>query len=574
MRIVPWAGNNQILLQHGMCDYTHMSNSNPVNYSNNTDLKNPYTLLGELPIARDKCLSYKIDEHDLDEHFYCIGRSGTGKSNLLIRLALADIARGSGHCFIDPIGATAEAFLSHLPDAIENASSRQPNNCRAMSRTSNKLQKTHEGRDASGSRETVRQNRSCKDIIYIDCSDTEFPIGINPLYNIAPEDQSKAVSDILQLFSFIWHDTGWGPRMESIFRAALHTLIENPQCSRPSLLSIFHLLLDTEYRANIKKDLTNKQVLEWWDLRFDRGDLNDRTKREWVEPILNKIDTMSLDPLIRNIIGQPRCKLDFDEIIRKQQVLVINLNQNKIGSDNAAFIGMLIIARIRQAANKHSANATNEDKHFTLTLDEAHSFPTMELTQIINQGRHSNLYARIAHQNLEQFDPKIASTLRNGCGSIAVFAVGQRDAQILANDLSRTSHDQFLRLLTHLNNGEAILRLSQAGTPRPANTTPVQITYQEKGSGTADAFKRFTRERFGTSKLKAEFQIETAHQPISREDYLIWKSRFDQEKQKRRKEWRIQTRAKKALKNAKNQALGTQIPLDQQLSKELNLHTL
>ena len=534
--------------------------------ANSPESFNPYTVLGDLPIARDKFLAYQIDEEDLNEHFYCIGRSGTGKSNFLIQLALADITRGCGHCFIDPIGTTAEAFLSHIPETLNNINIRHLSKRRAMSRAAPHSDQSSKRRDPSGNGETEERQRSCKDVIYFDCADIEFPIGINPLYNIDPEHRSKAVSDILQLFSSIWHDTGWGPRMESIFRAALHTLIENPRCSRPSLLSVFHLLLDSEYRAEIKKDLTNKQVLEWWDLRFDRGDLNDRTKREWVEPILNKIDTMSLDPLIRNIIGQPRCKLDFDKIIQKKQILVVNLNQHKIGNDNAAFIGMLIIARIRQAAAKYSSSRSEKTNSFTLTLDEAHSFPTMELTQIINQGRHSNLYVRIAHQNLEQFDPKIASTLRNGCGSLAVFAVGQRDAQILADDLSRTSHDQFLRLLTHLNNGEAILRLSQNGTPRPANTTPVQITYQDKGRGNPSAFSKFTRQRFGTSKLIAEFQIETAHQSLTRNDYLVWKTRFDQEKQIRRKEWRTNSRSKKAHRKAREEALGPTLPLDQQLA--------
>jgi hypothetical protein len=412
-------------------------------------------------------------------------------------------------------------------------------------------------------------DRSIKDAIYIDCADSEFPIGVNPLYNIAPEDRPKAVSDILELFSSIWHETGWGPRMESIFRAALHTLIENPNCSRLSLLSVFNLLLDHEYRASIKTDLSNKQVTNWWDQRFDRGDLNERTRREWVEPVLNKIDTLSLDPLIRNIIGQPRCRLDFDKIIQRKQILVVNLNQHKIGNDNAAFIGMLILARIRQAASKQASMTPNTGSSFCLTLDEAHSFPTTELTRIINQGRHSNLYARIAHQHLEQFDPKIASTLRNGCGSLAVFAVGQRDAQILADDLSRTSHDQFLRLLSNLKKAQAILRLTQQGSPRPANTTPVEIHFQSRGNGNPEAFARFTRERFGTPKLRAEFQIETAHAPLSQEDYLQWKSRFSMETLMKRREHQYADQKAKHNRRMKKMNFGKSKSLEASIAEAI-----
>jgi len=553
-----------------MREYTHMSQptQHQSNHEEREETGNPYTLLGALPIARNKTLDYQIDEDDLDEHFYVLGRSGSGKSNLLIRLALADIARGSGLCFIDPIGSTAETLLSHIPDALDFGTKRMRQ--KECDGSRQQRQSTIQNTRRDGTRSNGNNlHRSVKDVIYIDFANSEFPVGINPLYNIAPEDRPKAVSDILELFSSIWHDTGWGPRMESIFRAALHTLIENPNCSRPSLLSVFNLLLDQEYRASIKTDLSNKQVTDWWDLRFDRGDLNERTRREWVEPVLNKIDTLSLDPLIRNIIGQPRCKLDFDKIIKRKQILIINLNQHKIGNDNAAFIGMLILARIRQAASKEAVKDKDQSASFCLTLDEAHSFPTTELTRIINQGRHSNLYARIAHQHLEQFDPKIASTLRNGCGSLAAFAVGQRDAQILADDLSRTSHDQFLRLLSNLKKAQAILRLTQQGSPRPANTTPVEIHYQSSCSRNPEAFARFTRERFGTPKLRAEFQIETAHAPLNREEYLHWKSRFANETHIRRREHQYANRQAKRNRNMQEMNFGKRKNLEDHIAEAI-----
>ncbi len=367
----------------------------------------------------------------------------------------------------------------------------------------------------------------------------------------------KTVSDILQLFSSIWHDTGWGPRMESIFRATLHTLIENPHCSRPSLLTVFNLLLDKEFRHRTKQDISNRQVLDWWDLRFDRGDLHERTRREWVEPVLNKIDTLSLDPLIRNIIGQPRCSLDFEEIIRRRQILIVNLNQNKIGADNAAFIGMLVISRIRQAATKVAAEKEERPNPFAITIDEAHSFPTLELTRIINQGRHSGLYARIAHQHLEQFDPKIASTLRNGCGSLAIFAIGNRDAEHLVDDLGRQSRDQFLETLSLLKTGEAVLRLSRNGAPQPANTTPIRIAHEGQGRGKPESFASFTRERFSTDRLTAEFQIETAHHTLTPEALLSWKSRFNESKYERRKTHRQHTRHKQAHGKARELALAS-----------------
>ena len=361
------------------------------------------------------------------------------------------------------------------------------------------------------------------------------------------------------MFEGIWHDTGWGPRMESIFRAALHTLVENPNCMRPSLLTVFRLLLDEGFRKETKTAITNKQVLDWWDYRFDRGDLNERTRREWVEPVLNKIDTLSLDPVIRNIIGQPRCSLDFEEIIRRKQILIVNLNQNKIGLDNAAFIGMLILPVFDKPQPKleHGINPS------PLTLDEAHSFPTMELTKVIHQGRHSGLFARLAHQNLEQFDYKIGSALRNGCGSLAIFAVGSRDAETIVKDLEHQHRDRCLGMINMLERGQCFLRLTQEGAPQPPNSYPTSIHYggEEEFGESSDKLLQGvinrTRERFAISRLTAEFQISFAHDEFTRDDHLKWKGMFREQRSERAKHHGEQKRAKESNKrNVKANAFG------------------
>lgn len=497
--------------------------------------------LGEVPLARGTAHPFTISETDLDEHFYIIGRSGTGKSNLLTELAIADMELGRGLCFIDPIGDAAQTLLTHVPTAPpDNATDRDnPRRQRRQRQRSDNDPR----RDASRTNGAGRD----KDVIYIDCADTDFPIGINPLYNIAPEDRPRAVSDILQMFSGIWHDSGWGPRMESIFRAALHTLIENPNCMRPSLLTVFRLLLDEGFRKDTKTDIANRQLLDWWDFRFDRGDLNERTRREWVEPVLNKIDTLSLDPLIRNIIGQPRCSLDFDEVIARRQILIVNLNQNRIGLDNAAFIGMLIISRLRQAA----AKTGRRDQPFSISIDEAHTFPTMELTKIVTQGRHSGLFGRFAHQHLEQFDPKIASALRNGCGSLAVFAVGNKDAEVIVDDLEALHRDRALDIIRNLGRGEAYLRLTQNGTPTPTST-PVSVCKRGRGKASVPSARNFTRERFGTDRMRAEFQIASAHNDLDLGELALWQARFNTERKSRAK---AQDRNRKA--RLKRKALRT-----------------
>lgn len=504
-----------------MRDFAHMSfqyQNNPEASSHSDEYIPEQFQLGTVSLAKDTHISFDIEADDLNQHFYIIGRSGSGKSNLILNLAIADMQRGAGLCFIDPIGDAAETLLTHVPT----------------------------GRD--------------KQVVYFNAGDSDYPIGINPLYDVDPQDRSRTVSDILQMFEGIWHDMGWGPRMESIFRVALHTLIENPNCCRPSLLTVFRLLLDEDFRHEIKQDIENPQLLDWWDLRFDRKDMNERTRREWIEPVLNKIDALSLDPTIRNIIGQPRTVLNIDRVVAEGQILIVNLAQSKIGIENASFLGMLLISRIRQAAAKahnepsdplagyksesetgtktNPATTPGAKPPFMLTIDEAHSFPTMELTKIITHGRHHGLHCRVSHQHLEQFDPKIASVLRNGCGSLCVFAVGTRDGETIVDDLGPNYRDRTLNLLRSLGNGEAVLRLTRDGAPQPPPSYAVKITHTELGLGEVSSAINFTRQRYATDRLTAEYQIALERGEMSREEHLKWMARFKKQKRNRKREQR------------------------------------
>src|SRR5690349_8770908 len=59
---------------------------------------------------------FGIKEKDRLGHMYVIGKTGTGKSTLLLNLAISDIEVGNGICVIDPHGDVAETLLKYVPD--------------------------------------------------------------------------------------------------------------------------------------------------------------------------------------------------------------------------------------------------------------------------------------------------------------------------------------------------------------------------------------------------------------------------------------------------------------------------
>ena len=54
--------------------------------------------------------------------------------------------------------------------------------------------------------------------------------------------------------------------------------------------------------------------------------------------------------MIRNIIGQSESGFNFREVMDQKKILLISLAKGKIGEDNAAFLGLILVPRILAAA--------------------------------------------------------------------------------------------------------------------------------------------------------------------------------------------------------------------------------
>jgi hypothetical protein len=52
---------------------------------------------------------------DRERHFYCVGKTGMGKSTLQLNMIMQDLLLGHGVCLIDPHGKAAEDVLRHMP---------------------------------------------------------------------------------------------------------------------------------------------------------------------------------------------------------------------------------------------------------------------------------------------------------------------------------------------------------------------------------------------------------------------------------------------------------------------------
>jgi hypothetical protein len=64
---------------------------------------------------RGKDTEIKMAREDRMRHFYVIGQTGTGKTNVMLNMVTQDIRNGDGCCYIDPHGTDIQTILSRIP---------------------------------------------------------------------------------------------------------------------------------------------------------------------------------------------------------------------------------------------------------------------------------------------------------------------------------------------------------------------------------------------------------------------------------------------------------------------------
>jgi hypothetical protein len=387
---------------------------------------------------RNQRTRFGIKSRDRTRHMYVIGKSGVGKSTLLENMAIQDIARGEGLAVLDPHGSFAEKMLDYIP-----------------------------------------QER-IKDVIYFAPFDTDYPISFNVLEDVGADKRHFVASGLMSTFKKIWVDA-WSARMEYILNNILLALLEYPDAT---LLGVNRMLSDKDFRNKVVLQVTDPGVKAFWNEEFAK--YGDRYMQEAGAAIQNKIGQFTANPLIRNIIGQPKSSFDIREAMDNQKILIVNLSKGRIGEQNTALLGSMIITKIYLSAMSRadaSPARLAELPNFYFYVDEFQSFANESFANILSEARKYKLALVIAHQYVAQMEESVRDAVFGNVGTSISFRVGPLDGELLekvfapqftANDLINLGMAQiYLSLLINDMGSAPFSARTLPPTPRPA------ITYRD-----------------------------------------------------------------------------------------------
>jgi len=366
---------------------------------------------------------------DRGRHLYIIGQTGVGKSGLLELLTISDIYSPFGFAVIDPHGDYALNILRRIPKERAN------------------------------------------DVIYFNPADTDFPIAFNPMEVLDPKLKSHTVSELIGVLKRMFES--WGPRLEYILRYCLLALLDYPDAT---MLDITRMLTDKKFRNNVLKYVNDPVVKSFWTIEFTSW--NDRFAAEAVAPVLNKVGAFTANPLVRNIIGQPKSSFNIRQIIDERKILVVNLNRGLVGEDNASLLGSLMVTKIQLAAMSRADIPAEERTPFYLYVDEFQNFATDSFATILSEARKYGLNLTVANQYIAQMSIEVKDAVFGNVGSIIAFRMGADDA----GTMQRYFEPQFLEHdLVHMHNRHFVVSMTIEGEKVPAfsavtlNLPPLQL---------------------------------------------------------------------------------------------------
>src|SRR5690606_17984876 len=131
---------------------------------------------------------------------------------------------------------------------------------------------------------------------------------------------------------------------------------------------------DNKYRKKIVDQLEDPVVKSFWKTEFESYANQFRT--EAISPIQNKIGQFLSSSLIRNIVGQPKSTIDLRQAMDEGKIVLLNLSKGRIGEDNAALLGGMMITKLQMAAMSRVDIPESERKDFFLYVDEFQNFAT------------------------------------------------------------------------------------------------------------------------------------------------------------------------------------------------------
>lgn len=338
------------------------------------------TLLGETAF-RGTQLRFGLESPDRLRHVYILGKTGVGKSTLMLTQIAQDLARGHGLALFDPHGSLVDEVLGFVP----------------RSRT--------------------------EDVVLIESGAASVPaLNVFRAGRTLHPDVGRFTTEFVSCLRRVWKDS-WGPRLEHILRAGTLAVAAHP---RASVMLLYRFFVDEALRKKVVERSTDAFVRTFW-LR-EWASYSKSLQAEALSPILNKLGTLVSPGPVASLLASERSRFDAADILASGRIVLAKLSVGELGDEGSALVGSILLSLIQLAAFRRTMHA----RPFYLYLDEFQRFAGDGTRILLAEGRKYGIGLVLAHQFLAQLDDDMQAAVLGNVGTKVIFRVGADDAETLA----------------------------------------------------------------------------------------------------------------------------------------------
>ena len=364
-------------------------------------------------IRSDQDVDVKISESDRLRHMYIIGKTGSGKTNLLKHMASQDVqVENRGVTIIDPHGDLVDHVLREIPENRVN------------------------------------------DVILIDLSRTESLPILNPLDIDRNDDtvRDRTIQELLGLMSSRVYHQYTGPRFDDLVRNSILTMLDKGYPQSPSIVEIPEFVTDDKFRGAALELIQNDKLRKWW--KFHKSLTNSRDYADLAHWVSSKFSDIISDSTLKCVVGGKQSTIRIDDIVKTGRILLVKIPDAVIGTQASDFLGSLILSQLRTAIVRRRILENSENYHF-IYIDEFQNFANTDFHSLVAEARKFNIGFTLANQNLEQlrefqphtgsFNQRLINAIIGNVGNFISFSIGSLDAKFMEEHFSVDAND-FLRI--------------------------------------------------------------------------------------------------------------------------------
>lgn len=407
-----------------------------------------------------------ISDADRERHMYIVGRTGTGKSELLKSMILQDIRAGKGVCLIDPHD-LAEDLLGYIPP------------------------------------------ERAEDVIFFEPSDEAWPMGLNLISARNDQERHMATNAVIGMMYKLYdpHKTGIiGPRFEHAIRNAMLTVMD--AIPGGTFIEVVQTLQRPEFVQELLPRIQDPLVRRYWTDQI--AQTSDFHKSEVLDYIVSKFGRFITNKTIRNIIGQSENAFDFRKVMDEGKILIVNLSKGKLGEENSNFLGLVLVPRLLAAAMSRADVPIEQRRPFYMYVDEFQNFATPDFATILSEARKYKLCLTVANQFTSQMEDEVKNAVFGNVGTLISFRVGVADASYLQHEYSPVFNEADLLNIERFN---VYIKTIVRNEPVPPFSMDVtkDIDAEKKmyNPKLAEAIRQLSRLKYGRDVRLVENEIGT-----------------------------------------------------------------